>query len=668
MTNDKQLGKIIFGFAVIIWLAVVFALYYVGHKPFTPVIASALIRSAGYLLAALALIAVGGGLGRRILPAITTSPLEDLALQASLGFGLLSWIFLFIGWLIGLSTGIAWITLLLAVLLVGKQTLGWLHLWQGLGLVWKTAGGFGKSIAVLTVLILGFTLSIALAPPLKYDSLSYHLVMPYAHILAGKIDYIPSNILWGMPQLGETLYTWGMLVTGGARALPVATCLSWGAGLIALVGLLGSGLRIFGSAGWVAVASLLASNTVALELEWGYAEWFTILYGWGFLVAMERWFEGRSNLWLLIAGAYAGFALSSKYPAGALVLAGVLIIGWVIWRDKVLKKGLFEIGGFLLAAAAAALPWLLKNWFATGNPFYPTLFPAGEVDSYRLGLYQNLPTWGDWRDAFLLPWMATIWGYEGAPGYGVAIGPLLLGLAAIYPFGWGLRKNKTMPSARVAAPVALIGLLVWIAAARLSGYLTQTRLYMAFLPSFALLAAGGFFILERVELGKVRLRRVAGSLVLLALGLNALQVGIDSVTRNPGATLIGVQPTEAYLTNNLGWYSHAMNAIMDLPGNPKVLMLWEPRSLYCLPRCDPDEVIDRWLSDYRQYDSPDAILKSWRDAGYTHLLFNRSGAEYVRGDDALFTPAHWQALDRLLEELPPPTNSGDAYSLYTLAP
>ncbi len=33
-------------------------------------------------------------------------------------------------------------------------------------------------------------------------------------------------------------------------------------------------------------------------------------------------------------------------------------------------------------------------------------------------------------------------------------------------------------------------------------------------------------------------------------------------------------------------------------------MLWEPRSLYCLPVCSPDEILDRWRGDLRTWDDP----------------------------------------------------------------
>lgn len=665
-------GSVIAGLIVILWLAVVFALYYAAHKPFTPANAAAISRTFGYFLVASALVSVAGGLGRRVLPRLSGSPCEALALQAALGLGLLGAGFLLVGVTSGFSVLVAWVVLVLVAILIYKEMIAWWRTWLGLRQAWGSAGTLGKALALCMVLILGFTLLVALAPPVKFDTLVYHLALPVTYINSGRFEYVSTNVFWGMPQLAEMLYTWSMLLAGGVRALPAATCLGWAIGLLALVGLLGTATRRYSSAGWVAPASLLAGSTIASSLGWGYVEWFTILLGWAFLASLDRWqantTKDRPRIWLVIAGAFAGFAFGSKYSAGALLFAGVVFLGRKIWQDRDWKTGLFDISSFLFVAVAAVSPWLLKNLITTGNPLYPFLFPSGVMDVYRLNLYQGISKWGDWREVFLLPLRATFGGFEGAPGYAAAVGPLMLGLAAIYPFGRWLRIGGKTPSAGAAATVALAGLVIWAIAGRLSGLLIQTRLYMSFLPAFAMLAAGGFVTLAGIQLGQIRIGRVAGSLVLLAVAVNTLQVGIESLSYSAGQALVGLRSEQDYLAGNLGWYAHAADAAKNLLEPAHVLMLWEPRGLYCQPQCDPDEILDRWLSDYQAFRSPEAILANWRRSGYTHLLYHRSGAEFVRREDTRYTPEQWQALDRLLASLSSTSNSGEVYTLYSLTP
>jgi hypothetical protein len=97
-------------------------------------------------------------------------------------------------------------------------------------------------------------------------------------------------------------------------------------------------------------------------------------------------------------------------------------------------------------------------------------------------------------------------------------------------------------------------------------------------------------------------------------------------------------------------------------------MLWEPRSLYCLPKCIPDEIIDRWKHDLLIYQEPDAVLESWRSLGYSHLLYYQLGSDFVRRDDQRYSAGDWEALDRLRAYLPPPQDFGGAYLLYRLEP
>ena len=63
------------------------------------------------------------------------------------------------------------------------------------------------------------------------------------------------------------------------------------------------------------------------------------------------------------------------------------------------------------------------------------------------------------------------------------------------------------------------------------------------------------------------------------------------------------------------------------------------------------------------------ILHSWRGAGYTHLLFHKSGADFVyREDRQHYEEADWEALDELLDGLETLQDFGGAYQLYRLNP
>jgi len=461
------------------------------------------------------------------------------------------------------------------------------------------------------------------------------------------------------------LYTWASALAG----VESAATLGWMIGALAIFGLIGYvHTRLDAMAAWVSAAALLAGFTFSTSLAWAYVEWLGVLFGLGVLVSLESWISTGYQRHLILAGGLAGLALGSKYTGGVILFGAFAVVIWQLFRRRGrLSKALIDLASLLLPAVLITLPWWIKNLLATGNPAYPFFFPAGDMDRFRLGFY-NIPVWGDWRDIVLLPFMASLTGVEGAPGYNASIGPLLLGLSICALLGWNDRPEDDRSSIKVATLIGVVGIVIWIVAARLSGYLIQTRLYAAIFPALAVLAGAGFKSLSQLHWAGIRLGRVAGALVFVVWLFSVLEVGRYTLGQGAPQEVLGILSPEDYLDKNLGWFARTMQAVNDLPEGSKALMLWEPRSLYCLPKCVPDEVIDRWKHDLSVYQDPSAILENWRSTGYSHLIDYQAGADFVIGEDQRYSPGDWEALDALLSNLPPPVDLGGAYLLYSLQP
>jgi hypothetical protein len=69
-----------------------------------------------------------------------------------------------------------------------------------------------------------------------------------------------------------------------------------------------------------------------------------------------------------------------------------------------------------------------------------------------------------------------------------------------------------------------------------------------------------------------------------------------------------------------------------LPAGAKVVFLWEPRTYFCRPDCQPDSLLDKFPHLVYQYGSAEKIAQSWQEAGVTHVLLHRSGLEFVLGE------------------------------------
>jgi hypothetical protein len=657
------------GWATFLWLAALVAGYYVIHKPMTPELAFSLVRLAWQAGVALAILSVAGGIGRRLLSKIALQPLAALALQAGLGFGVLSLGILAAGYAGLLRPVFTGPGLLILGVLFWRDSLAWWKSWGGFKTLWQSSDWFGRATGWLIILILGFSLLTALAPPLKFDALVYHLALPRQYLLAGRMVYLPQNMYWGMPQTAEMLYTWAMSLGGE----PAAAVLGWLAGLVTLLGLMGLiADRLEVGPGWAALAALICGFTLATGLAWGYNDWWVILFGLGFLISLSAWVDTQPTGLLAVAGLFAGLALSTKYTAGILLFCGgaVILLKW-----KSLGGGRHTIRALLqfgLAAFFVFIPWLLKNWLATGNPFYPLFFPAGAMSSLRLDLYQGGEAWGNWLDFLILPVRATLMGLEGGPGYSASIGPLLVGLVPAVILVWWAPDERKRSLIRSSALVAITGFLIWSVAGRFTSYLLQARLYLSFFPALAVLAGAGYAGLSGLNLNGVRLGRVTGFLILLVLGFNTVETGLQTTKQGAVKAILGLSTPDQYLADNLGWFEPAMQALNKLPAGSRVLMLWEARSLYCLPVCEPDEIIDRWARLLHDGGSnpaaPEEIIQSWKEAGYTHLLFYRLGADFIRTQSLNSQADDWLTLEATLRRLTPVQDFGNTYQLYRITP
>jgi hypothetical protein len=208
--------------------------------------------------------------------------------------------------------------------------------------------------------------------------------------------------------------------------------------------------------------------------------------------------------------------------------------------------------------------------------------------------------------------------------------------------------------------------LAIVAGTCFSHYLQQVRLYYVLLPSMALAAGMGWHVTERISAAGVRLNRVLGVLAILVLILGIWREAIVVARLNPAGALLATNSEEQYLDDALGWYAPVMRALHELPEDSRTLFLWEPRGLYAPLNTKPDVWIERWYLDRQSIGSPDAILRSWREEGFSHLLVYTVGAGYEHGTRPELKASDWVALNELLASLEEPISFGGTYQLYRL--
>ena len=226
-------------------------------------------------------------------------------------------------------------------------------------------------VAILCLIITEGILG--LLPPTSRDELTHHLAIPKLYAKAGRIIEVPMAPYAYYPMLLDMLYVpW---VYWGYDFVPklIHGLFAYLTGLLLFAYL---GRRMNAVYGLLGFFIYLSTPVIARLSHWGYIDLGITFYTTASLLFLLRWREERRTIsWLCLAALSLGFALATK-PNG---LVAALLISFIFLlvivkppprRPTEIGRELFLFGGLTLLPF---LPWLLKNWFQTGNPFYPLL-------------------------------------------------------------------------------------------------------------------------------------------------------------------------------------------------------------------------------------------------------------------------------------------------------
>jgi hypothetical protein len=285
--------------------------------------------------------------------------------------------------------------------------------------------------------------------------------------------------------------------------------------------------------------------------------------------------------------------------------------------------------GFAIVAGLVVTPWLVKNWLVTGNPAYPFLFGGIGWNSTREA-WLTWPGYGYSRnllDYLALPWLATVLGTSGTPAFDATIGPLLL---CLVPLVFLFRRRPRPVNYGLALAGGQLAYLAFTIYRYI--YLVETRLILPAFPLLCLSAAFGLCRLPAWNRRAFRLSWVVGVVVTLVLILNLVTETRVFLAVRPVAPLIGLESHRDYLARRLGSYSEAMRYVNDrLPGQARLLFLWEPRGYYCLPSARADATLDNLAQLRVAHGEAQVALAALQADGFTHLLLHRAGLEFIQG-------------------------------------
>jgi hypothetical protein len=674
--------------ALVAIVGAVLALYYWVHKPLTPVEALVFAQTFANLAVALALTVTAGGLGRRLLGQLFGAGSEQSLggsgwfVEVALGWGALGLGMLALGALHLYDSVAVWLLAVGLLVWLRRYIWGWTMAAVEATRSLVPQGRLERVAAGFTLLMLSLGVLRALAPPVAWDALVYHLTLPvlYARTHGLQVNTADFNLFSGMPQLTEMLYTAASLlrvdVAAGGIAAQVLGCFF---GVVLCLGLAASA-RELDLPGWLAPAILFASLSVVLELASAYAELLLMLFALAVVLALRQWRRQRAdrqiaNRWLALAGTFAGLACGCKYTGIVVPLAGGAVVLLIAlfeapgdWRNR-LMPAFWSAGLFAMVAGAVFAPWLLKNWLLTGSPFYPLLWPAADMDALRQWFYNRPDLAEPWWRALLIFPRATFFGVQGGNENDATLGPLLLLCAGLLVFNWRVLSRLLREELVLLLSFVAVAYVGWVLLVHDSALARQARLFFAFLPALALLGAAGLAGVRALNTPALRLSIVINAAFALVLGLSAIEAAAGFVSQNPLPYLAGAQSATDYATSQLGWYVPALARVNRLPAGSRVIFLWEARSLACDSsiHCVPDVVIDRWWHARRTTGGAAQIVDQWRSEGATDVLVYDTGARLIESTpNNAYDPADWIELAKLRDGLRPLATFGDAYTLYAL--
>jgi hypothetical protein len=502
------------------------------------------------------------------------------------------------------------VVLLLAALFFFAQFLAIPHRTNWLGrIIWG---------AILIVLV-GEILLGAL-PPTSRDELSHHLAIPKLYVKAGQIIEVPMAPYSYYPMLLDMLYTpwlyWGYdFVPKWIHAL-----FAFLTGLLLYADLSRRMSAVYGLLGFF----FFISTPAVLRLsQWGYIDLGITFYTAASLLCLLRWREERDSMhWLSLGALSLGFALATK-PNGlvaALVIATLFALTLVKPPRRPggsLLKELCIFGGLALIPF---LPWLAKNWFQTGNPFFPLLGsffsrqPGGSgiaIGSGGLGIFAKRELlYGEnvWQ-ILGLPLRVFLTGQDDNPQlFDGVLTPILI---CFLPWAF---KGKWLDVKKFLAGFALLFFLYAL-------FLVELRIRYILLivpPLAALMVYGVFNVYLRIK------RPVILVAVLLFFTVwHGIYLGRYFQAADPFGYLTGGESRDVYLTRMLPEYAAFRYVNRETPQSAKMYLLFVGRRAYY---CDRDYFHDSGdlpsilLAAIRGAKSADQIAQSLKQINITHLL------------------------------------------------
>ena len=507
-------------------------------------------------------------------------------------------------------------------------------------LAWRSERDVRPSVVAL-VAVLGTSLFLtifgALTPPHHWDALTYHLAAPQYFLNTGWIRPVPQIEWSNLPLTAELLYGVGLAFGSESFSQLLHTAFG-GITAVALWGFTRS--RVDRLTAWIALAVFVATPQVQMWARVANIDLALACFIFLAIVAALRagdtaadvdrshtgaWLTGDRR-WLILAGAFAGLALGSKYQAAtAIAPLGLLILAdaWRRYRfGDLLTRNVAGDGlAFGASAALVASPWYLKNLILLGNPVWPLVYGGKAISDSALELmnyYASSMTLSPRtvEGYLMLPIRAyEIGDYELSPGVIPSPLFLLVPLVLFVPLARKLRRELLY---LLVVPAGFsVG---WALGFQELRYLLPICAPLSFVVS----------ILLRDAWNRSRLRPAVHVALLGTAIFSLLFIGFLTHWEGQPGVVLGSVSRDTYLNSNASYRAvHVLEARMQ-PGETAMYM-HEAQVYYSMSLIDDvrtDHLGVNMIELMEAHPDPDDALAALQTQGIDYLLVNEGSIRF----------------------------------------
>lgn len=361
--------------------------------------------------------------------------------------------------------------------------------------------GWGVWLGALLALYFYVALLGALSPETQFDARYYHLGQARSYAAEGRIyNYVKETriIVAALDPYQAILYAdlWKM------SGMIEAKLLHWGDALVTALALIYFCRAHFRSAlmGMVAALIFISTPVISWSAGTGGDDLQLCLYTLLSVHAFLRWKENpRSMRWLVVLGLMSGYAFASKANGlfnMVILFGGVLVFAFLTLREARTIVGaagtaIRYVGVAGMSALAACLPWLIRSYVETGNPFFPSFNNIIHSPYYDPHVEGLIPVSAVHHlQSLVQPILTYTWNSLTTQiTYRAVLGPVFIVALPVCVWIYLFTGRSRIGAFRLLSGYVAIWMGVWLIWGTLVGGLYELRYAEAILPVMAALVA-----------------------------------------------------------------------------------------------------------------------------------------------------------------------------------